>query len=861
MRRNVLRAIAVGSLLLLILTAAAPGDGRLTTATPATATGDGRLTPQAAVESHTSPIMDADQNKIFDRLDQALARAGPGEQVPAILMLAAGIDPADLARAAGEFTVLRRYDNLPALAVRATAAQIRTLAGHPAVAHAELDGPVSLNLSGARHWTGADRAFADYGVTGDGDGDPTSYSTRDIAICVVDTGVDPLHADLGSGKVVYWRDWISGRSTPYDDHGHGTHVSAIAAGTGTGDPAYRGVAPGAALVVERVIAADGRGSLSDVIAGIDDCISRRSAHNIRVINLSVGADYTTDGTDAASRMVDAATGKGLAVVVAAGNDGPTPGTVNTPATARTAIAVGALADPSEQGFYLADFSSRGPTPDGRIKPDLAAPGVAITSARAGSRTGYVTWDGTSMASPFVAGVVALMLDANPALTPQAVGRILRQTAFDYGTPGQDPYFGAGRIDVYDGVRVAGALPGAPTSQLRHRAYAGFMAVIPGVAGVAERTVEVTASGYPLAATLIMPDWGTGPPQDFDLEVRRPDGTLLGSSRSTGAQETVTAVIDQTGPYRLTVRSKPGLGGAWQLDVSAAMAPGPAPALALFEPAAGARLSGVVPVRVQAWDEEKVARVELSVAGRPWQEITASYDGQAYTYRWETAAELDGLIDLTVRAIDIDGHAATAGRAVTIANPHLYQMIFAGEVSTAAPEAWHDLLVQAPGWVDLELNWEVAADLDLTVIGPDGRTAARAFGIGRPERLRIDTDRFGPGRYRIAVRAFDGSPVPYRLTARGAGARVLTGGTVPVQVTYPGPARVILAAPGGAADLDLAIYAPDGSLRARGLSSEAPEELWVEFDQTGIWRIEVLEDGKPAPGGGIITIWMNGEILS
>src|SRR5205085_8503218 len=100
---------------------------------------------------------------------------------------------------------------------------------------------------------GTAAARAQFGVDGGGDGRPTSYSTGDVVIAVLDTGIDARHVDLAGGKVIGWDDLVNGRPAPYDDNYHGTHVASIAAGTGRGDPRYRGVAPGAALVGVKVL--------------------------------------------------------------------------------------------------------------------------------------------------------------------------------------------------------------------------------------------------------------------------------------------------------------------------------------------------------------------------------------------------------------------------------------------------------------------------------------------------------------------------------------------------------------------------------------------------------------------------------
>lgn len=107
-----------------------------------------------------------------------------------------------------------------------------------------------------------------------------------MVVAVIDTGIDPAHVDLDGGKVIAWNDWVNGRTTPYDDHGHGTHVAGIIAGTGEGNPAYMGVAPGAALVGLKVLNSSGSGALSNVAAAVDWAVTNKDTYNIRVISMS-----------------------------------------------------------------------------------------------------------------------------------------------------------------------------------------------------------------------------------------------------------------------------------------------------------------------------------------------------------------------------------------------------------------------------------------------------------------------------------------------------------------------------------------------------------------------------------------------
>lgn len=278
------------------------------------------------------------------------------------------------------------------------------------------------------------------------------YDGTGIVVAVIDTGIDANHPDL-QGKVIAWYDAVNGKTTPYDDNGHGTHVAGIVAGTGAASNGqYIGVAPGAKLVGVKVLAADGSGSISDIIAGVDWVVQNKDTYGIKVINLSLGSSQSSDGTDSLSQAVNAAWDAGLVVCVAAGNSGPNTYTVGSPAAASKVITVGAV----DSTDTIASFSSRGPTADGRLKPEVVAPGVDIIAPRAAGTsmgtpidTYYTKASGTSMATPHVAGVAALLLQAHPDWTNSKIKTALIETA-EIVAPAEiaDIAYGAGRVNVY-----------------------------------------------------------------------------------------------------------------------------------------------------------------------------------------------------------------------------------------------------------------------------------------------------------------------------------------------------------------------------------------------------------------------------
>ena len=290
------------------------------------------------------------------------------------------------------------------------------------------------------------------------------YTGNNVVVAVLDTGVDDEHEFL-KGKFVAGFDCsgvtsVTDRETnPDDEDGHGTHVASIIMGTGGSIGRYIGVAPSAMLVDVKVLSKRGVNLGDQLIRGIEWVIENKDKYNIKVINLSVGSDIEDpDGTSAISQAANTAVESGLVVVAAAGNEGPEEYTLCAPAVADNVICVTALDDRdtvSREDDVIASYSSRGPRLDGAKKPDVCAPGTGIVAAK-GEETGearneVVVMSGTSMAAPHVSGLAALILDANPTLSPFDVKRIILDTAEDKGSEGWDSAYGWGEIDAYEAV--------------------------------------------------------------------------------------------------------------------------------------------------------------------------------------------------------------------------------------------------------------------------------------------------------------------------------------------------------------------------------------------------------------------------
>jgi serine protease AprX len=546
---------------------------------------------------------DLNGDKLFDDLQARLARMDSGDRVSVIVTLKAPATASRVGgveRTVGAFAVSRRFKVIPSFTATLTKAQVQALARLAVVAHVEQNAVVHALNDSAQASFGVAKARVDAGVNGNADGNAGTYSKNDLVAAVVDTGIDTNHLDLDQGKVIGWRDIVNGKATPYDDNGHGTHVSASIAGDGDARPdrLYQGVAPGAALVGVKVLNNVGTGSMSDVAAGIDWVVQNKDTYGIEAINLSVGSTGCNDGTDAASVAVNNAAAAGLVVVVAAGNSGPGTCTIDSPGAAASALTAGAMADLGPKGFKQAYFSGRGPTADGRIKPDISAPGVDITSADAGTTNGYVTESGTSMATPFVVGVALLMLNVNAGLTPAQVKSLMMQSAQDWarggdnktaGSSGADVDYGAGRLDAYAAIKAAGAQINSPPAVPTHRELEGTLS---GGGAQLDYQLSVTTTAFPIAATMVMPGVSAGVAYspNFNLYLFDPSGAQVASSASARRQDDLGYQPTTTGTYTLRVRSSIGSGG-FVVDVSAGLgAPPPdttPPSVTSLSPADGA----------------------------------------------------------------------------------------------------------------------------------------------------------------------------------------------------------------------------------------------------------------------------------
>lgn len=342
------------------------------------------------------------------------------------------------------FGVDRQFRLMPARAFSADMAEIARLSDDPTVDMIWPDLPVHSWLDEAVPLISVPRVWQ------------SEFTGRGVKVAILDTGIDGEHPDF-AGRISAWRDFVApdgpDAAKPRDPNGHGTHVAGIVGGSGmASEGRFRGVAPDVELIIARVLDEAGNGRTSTVMAGVEWAVEQGA----QVINISLGGPpFPSDGTDALSYLCNAAVDQGVVVCAAAGNLGPSGHTVGSPGAAAKVITVGACeGDPATESDSIARFSSRGPTGDGRAKPDLVFPGVGIVSARSGGTAlgevldaHYTGLSGTSQATPLATGTVALVLEANPSLKPAEVKRRLVDGA--EALPDTEPLAqGAGRGDAY-----------------------------------------------------------------------------------------------------------------------------------------------------------------------------------------------------------------------------------------------------------------------------------------------------------------------------------------------------------------------------------------------------------------------------
>lgn len=423
-------------------------------------------------------------------------------------------------------------------------------------------------------------------------------SGRGVTVAVLDTGINGLHNDL-AGKVVQNVRLADLQSAPIGFvnpipleglvntdpiSGHGTFVAGVIAGSGISSGGkYNGVAPGANLLGLSA----GDVNLSYVLAGFDYILDKGAGYNVRVVNCSFSSNADFDYNDPVNIATKMLTDRGVNVVVSAGNTGDGNGTLNPYATAPWVVSVGATDDKGN----LAKFSSRGRFGDPMQDPTIVAPGVNVVGLRSlVSQTGitgltplgtdlqrlslseipfYTTASGTSFSAPQVAGAIAMMLEANPQLSPHEVKETLQLTA----TPLTKNYrheVGAGMLNTYAAV-LQSAFPERRMGWFRAVLDSGLISFNTAPLQIFENTANPGTSAI---NNLTLPDgtiqasigitWGLGP-SDLGLRVLDPGGVVRGESNNlnlpglSGRSEKVVLNYPSGQAFRSVVQHTGNLG--------------------------------------------------------------------------------------------------------------------------------------------------------------------------------------------------------------------------------------------------------------------------------------------------------------
>ncbi|MBA3805236.1 MAG: S8 family peptidase, partial [Acidobacteria bacterium] len=386
--------------------------------------------------------------------------------------------------------VRAQFRNFNSYAIELPASAIEELSSFNEVAHISLNNRIE-SFGHVSSTTGAD-AVRTAAI-------PTTSATdgTGIGIAILDSGIDSSHKTFldksNNIRILTSRDF-TGEGRTDDPYGHGTHVASIAAGNGRiSNAEYIGIAPNANIINLRVLNSQGAGTVSWVLSALDWVMANRTLYNIRVINMSLGMpavdSYRNDPVcRAVRRLVDA----GVVVIASAGNNGKNSsgqkiyGQIKSPGNEPSAITIGAantFGTDVRSDDTVASFSSRGPTRsfwtdavgvkhyDNLIKPDIVAPGNKLIYAEAVDNLlvrlnpqldagvspvdnrKMMFMNGTSMAAPVAAGAAALLLQANPSLTPNLVKMILMYTAQTLANCNMFEQ-GAGALNIEGAVRLA-----------------------------------------------------------------------------------------------------------------------------------------------------------------------------------------------------------------------------------------------------------------------------------------------------------------------------------------------------------------------------------------------------------------------
>lgn len=502
----------------------------------------------------------------------------------------------------------------------------KLLAKNPRFKFAELDLVVQPNLTTNDPATSSAWYLAKVGAPAAWD-----YSVgKSVTIAILDTGVNSAHPDLAANIVPGWN-VVDNNNNTADVYGHGTAVAGVAAGVGNNLIGAAGIAWQSRIMPVRVSGLDGSASYSNMAKGI----TWAADQGARVANLSY---QSVAGSATISSAASYLRNKGGVLVVCAGNSG----TQLSFATDANIMAVSS----TNSDDTFSSFSSFG------TFVDIAAPGNGIYTTDAGG--GYSNWAGTSFSSPIVAGVYALMIAANPLLTPASLDTAILSSAKDLGTAGKDSYFGAGRVDAARAVTTARAMVAtdttAPSTSI---SSPGGGVVISGIANVDVYAADpsgVTSVELYANNKLIATDVAS--PYQFAIDTTKlPDGA---TSLTAKAKDSV-GNVGTSSAVNVTIAN----------DTIA-------PTVSISNPTAGAAVTGTVTVTASATDNKSVAKMSLLIDGK---EVAVSYGG-SLSFSWNTGGTTtkggkrgkttttSTTASIQVRAQDAAGNTGSASVTVT-----------------------------------------------------------------------------------------------------------------------------------------------------------------------------------------------------
>lgn len=276
---------------------------------------------------------------------------------------------------------------------------------------------VSMQINVAKEIIGIDSLYKD-NLYGQG-----------IAIAVIDTGIYP-HIDflIPKNKIIYFKDFVKNKKYCYDDNGHGTFVSGVIAGGGFLNKKYTGIAPKSNIISLKALDENGETGAFTILEAMQWVYDNKDKYNIKVVCMSFGSNPNSFN-DPLIKGAEKLWNSGIVVVAAAGNSGPNLETIKSPGISNKIITVGALNDKRtneeefcRENFEIAEFSSRGPAFN-YYKPDCIASGVNINGLK-NDETFFTKMSGTSVATPIVAGVCALIVQKLPKIKPDQLKYIL-----------------------------------------------------------------------------------------------------------------------------------------------------------------------------------------------------------------------------------------------------------------------------------------------------------------------------------------------------------------------------------------------------------------------------------------------------